>query len=42
MATSDERMRILQMIQEGVITADDGIRLLDQLNNQKNKVFFRN
>jgi hypothetical protein len=27
------------MIQEGVIMAEDGIRLLIQLNNQKNRVF---
>ena len=32
MATSEERMRVLQMIQEGVISAEDGIRLLDSLD----------
>ncbi|PKN86063.1 MAG: hypothetical protein CVU46_09095, partial [Chloroflexi bacterium HGW-Chloroflexi-8] len=31
MITSEERMRILQMIQDGVITAEDGIRLLDSI-----------
>jgi len=31
MVTSEERMRILQMIQDGVITAEDGIRLLDSI-----------
>ena len=28
MATSEERMKILQMIQEGKITAEDGAKLL--------------
>lgn len=31
MATTEERMRILKMIQEGVISAEDGIRLLESL-----------
>lgn len=31
MTGSDERMRVLQMIQDGVISAEDGIRLLDSL-----------
>ncbi|OJX40877.1 MAG: hypothetical protein BGO78_12445 [Chloroflexi bacterium 44-23] len=31
MATSEERLRILQMIQDGVINAEDGIRLLDSI-----------
>jgi hypothetical protein len=31
MVSSEERMRILKMIQDGVISADDGIRLLDSL-----------
>jgi DUF4097 and DUF4098 domain-containing protein YvlB len=35
MATSEERMRILQMIQDGVITAEDGIRLLDSLEQSE-------
>ena len=35
MATSEERMRILQMIQEGVITAEDGIRLLDSIEQSE-------
>lgn len=32
MAGSEERMRVLKMIQDGVITAEDGIRLLDSLD----------
>ena len=32
MASSEERMRVLQMIQDGVISAEDGIRLLDSLD----------
>ncbi len=31
MVSSEERMRILKMIQDGVISAEDGIRLLDSL-----------
>jgi hypothetical protein len=31
MTSSDERMRILKMIQDGVISAEDGIRLLDSI-----------
>lgn len=31
MASSEERMRILKMIQDGVISAEDGIRLLDSV-----------
>ncbi|MDX9851389.1 MAG: hypothetical protein RBT01_12835 [Anaerolineaceae bacterium] len=31
MASSDERMRILKMIQDGVISAEDGVRLLDSI-----------
>lgn len=31
MASSEERMRILKMIQDGVISAEDGIRLLDSI-----------
>lgn len=32
MATSEERIKILQMIQEGKISADDGAKLLEALN----------
>ncbi len=31
MASSEERMRILKMIQDGVISAEDGIRLLESI-----------
>ena len=31
MVSTEERMRILKMIQDGVITAEDGIRLLDSI-----------
>lgn len=31
MATSEERLRILRMIQEGKITAEEGIQLMDAL-----------
>ena len=31
MASSEERMRILKMIQDGIISAEDGIRLLDSI-----------
>ncbi len=37
MASSEERMRILQMIQDGVISAEDGIRLLDSLDQVDKK-----
>ncbi len=37
MTSSDERMRVLQMIQDGVITAQDGARLLDSLERTENK-----
>ncbi|MAT43055.1 MAG: hypothetical protein CL609_11980 [Anaerolineaceae bacterium] len=37
MASSEERMRILQMIQDGVISAEDGIRLLDSLDRIEKK-----
>jgi hypothetical protein len=33
MTTSEERMRILQMIQEGKITAEEGARLLQALGS---------
>jgi hypothetical protein len=32
MASSEERLKILQMIQEGKINADDGAKLLEALN----------
>jgi hypothetical protein len=32
MATSEERLRILRMIQEGKITAAEGMKLLESLN----------
>ena len=32
MATSEERLKILQMIQEGKISAEDGAKLLEALN----------
>lgn len=32
MATSEERLKILQMIQEGKISAEDGTKLLEALN----------
>jgi hypothetical protein len=35
MATADERMRILRMIQEGKITADEGARLLAALRESR-------
>jgi hypothetical protein len=35
MATSQERMRILQMIQEGTITAEDGVRLMDSIEKSE-------
>lgn len=35
MTISEERMRILQMIQEGMITAEDGIRLLDSIEQSE-------
>lgn len=31
MVSSEERMRILKMIQDGLISAEDGIRLLDSI-----------
>ena len=37
MASSEERMRILKMIQEGVISAEDGIRLLDSIDQSLKK-----
>jgi DUF4097 and DUF4098 domain-containing protein YvlB len=35
MATTEERMRILKMIQEGKITADEGARLLSALRESR-------
>lgn len=32
MVSSEERMRILKMIQDGVISAEDGFRLLDSID----------
>ena len=37
MASSEERMRILKMIQDGVISAEDGIRLLDSIDQSVKK-----
>lgn len=35
MAQPEERLKILQMIQDGVITPEDGVRLLDALGGEK-------
>ena len=35
MTSSEERMRILQMIQEGTISAEDGIRLMDSIEKSE-------
>lgn len=35
MANPEERLKILQMIQDGTITPDEGVRLLDILSGQK-------
>jgi hypothetical protein len=35
MASSEERMRILKMVQEGKINAEDGIRLIEALGKQR-------
>ncbi len=37
MVTSEERMRILKMIKEGKITAEEGARLLKALTSSKEK-----
>jgi hypothetical protein len=37
MATAEERMRILRMIQEGKITAEEGARLLTALKDSRSK-----
>jgi len=38
MATTDERMRILKMIQEGKITAEEGSKLLAALRESRKEV----
>jgi hypothetical protein len=38
MATQDERMRILRMIQEGKITADEGAKLLAALRESRKEM----
>jgi hypothetical protein len=35
MATTDERMKILKMVEDGKISADEGARLLSALTKQK-------
>lgn len=37
MATNEERMKILKMIDEGKITAEEGARLLSTLSESRNK-----
>ncbi len=37
MATSEERMKILQMVQEGKISAEDGAKLLAALGDGRNR-----
>ena len=37
MASSEERIRILKMIEDGVISAEDGIRLLDSISQSEKK-----
>ena len=37
MATTEERMRILKMIDEGKITAEDGAKLLSALSDSRNR-----
>lgn len=37
MANSEERMRILKMIEDGTISAEDGIRLLDSIDQSQKK-----
>lgn len=37
MATSEERMRILKLIQEGKVTADEGAKLLAALSSSASK-----
>jgi hypothetical protein len=38
MTTSEERLRILQMIQEGKVTAEEGAKLLEALGSGTRKV----
>ena len=33
MATPEERMRVLKMIQDGIISAEDGVKLLESLES---------
>lgn len=40
MSTAEERMRILQMIQEGTVTAEEGATLLQALGSSKSKTPF--
>lgn len=35
MSAAEERLKILQMIQDGIITPEDGVRLLDALGAEK-------
>ncbi len=37
MANSEERMRILKMIEDGTISAEDGIRLMDSIDQSQKK-----
>jgi len=37
MVTSEERLRILKMVQEGKISAEEGIHLMDALGEDKQK-----
>ncbi len=37
MASSEERIRILQMIHDGIITAEEGVRLLDSIDQSVKK-----
>ena len=37
MATSEERVKILRMIQEGKVTAEEGLKLLEALREVKSK-----
>ncbi|RPI98443.1 MAG: hypothetical protein EHM39_07965, partial [Chloroflexi bacterium] len=38
MTTSEERMRILQMIQEGKITAEEAVQLLEALEESNSDI----
>lgn len=37
MTTSEERLRILQMVERGQITAEEGLRLLDALRQRRSR-----